>query len=68
MRKLLFVLALTLTTTLAAQTPFTFDDLAAIRRIGPPRVSPDGKTVAYHASTIDMSAPELCVPVVRAMT
>jgi dipeptidyl aminopeptidase/acylaminoacyl peptidase len=39
-----------------AQHPLTFDDLAAIRRIGAPQVSPDGKWIAYDASTIDLAA------------
>lgn len=36
--------------------PMTFEDLAAMRRIGAPRVSPDGKWIAYDASTIDLAA------------
>ncbi len=39
-----------------AQHPITFDDLAAIRRIGAPQISPDGKWIAYDASTIDLEA------------
>ena len=39
-----------------AQRPITFDDLAAIRRIGAPQVSPDGRWVAYDASTPDLPA------------
>ena len=42
--------------TALAQHPLTFDNLAAIRRIGAPRVSPDGKWIAYDASTIDVPA------------
>ena len=42
--------------TALAQHRLTFDDLAAIRRIGAPRVSPDGKWIAYDASTIDVPA------------
>ena len=34
----------------------TFEELAAIRRIGAPQVSPDGKWIAYDASTIDLGA------------
>ncbi|HKR64134.1 MAG TPA: S9 family peptidase [Thermoanaerobaculia bacterium] len=34
----------------------TFDDMAAMRRIGAPHVSPDGKWIAYDASTIDLAA------------
>ena len=39
-----------------AQHPLTFEDLAAVRRIGVPKVSPDGKWVAYDVSTIDLAA------------
>ncbi len=45
-----------LATAALAQHPLTFDDLAAMRRIGAPQVSPDGKWVAYDASTIDLPA------------
>ncbi len=36
--------------------PFAFEDMMAIRRIGAPQVSPDGKWIAYDASTIDLKA------------
>jgi dipeptidyl aminopeptidase/acylaminoacyl peptidase len=39
-----------------AQHPMTFTDLAAVRRITTPKVSPDGKWVVYDASTIDLPA------------
>ena len=39
-----------------AQHPLTFEDLAAIHRIGAPQVSPDGKWVAYDTSTPDLKA------------
>jgi dipeptidyl aminopeptidase/acylaminoacyl peptidase len=48
---LLSLLALTVT----AQHPITFEDMAAMKRIGAPKVSPDGKWVAYDASTIDLA-------------
>ncbi len=48
--------ALLFATTLLAQHPITFDDMAAMRRIGAPQVSPDGKWIAYDASTIDLPA------------
>lgn len=48
-----------LTTLLAAAaafaTPITFEDLAAIKRIGAPHLSPDGKWIAYDMSTIDLA-------------
>jgi len=56
MRKVALVFAFAVTVAVHAQHPIIFDDLAAIRRIGPPKVSPDGRTVAYHVSTIDMAA------------
>ena len=40
----------------SAQSPITFDDMAAVRRIGAPHLSPDGKLIAFDASTIDMAA------------
>jgi dipeptidyl aminopeptidase/acylaminoacyl peptidase len=43
------------TAALAQQRPMTFEDLQAIRRVGAPQVSPDGKWVAYDASTIDLA-------------
>lgn len=39
-----------------AQKPIAFEDLAAARRIGAPQPSPDGKWIAYDASTIDLAA------------
>jgi len=39
-----------------AQQAMKFEDLAGIRRIGAPHVSPDGKWIAYDASTIDLAA------------
>ncbi|HSP34055.1 MAG TPA: S9 family peptidase, partial [Thermoanaerobaculia bacterium] len=51
------VVAIFVTIPLFAQThPITFDDMNAIRRIGAPQVSPDGKWIAYDASTADMGA------------
>jgi dipeptidyl aminopeptidase/acylaminoacyl peptidase len=51
MRKLAFLLLL-----LAAPAfAITFEELASIRRIGTPHVSPDGKWIAYDASTIDLA-------------
>lgn len=36
--------------------PLTFEDMMAMRRIGAPQISPDGKWIAYDASTIDLKA------------
>ena len=52
MKKLILLLALSLTAN--AQHPMTFEDLAGMRRIGAPKVSPDGKWIAFAASNIDL--------------
>jgi len=36
-----------------SRTPMTFDDLAAIRRIGDAQISPDGRQVAYVVTLVD---------------
>jgi dipeptidyl aminopeptidase/acylaminoacyl peptidase len=54
---LTLVLSLSLATALAAQTPkrpLKLDDLARIRNVSDPQVSPDGQSVAYVVSTIDV--------------
>lgn len=38
----------------AQKAPITFEDLAAVRRVGVPALSPDGKWIAYDLSTIDL--------------
>ena len=35
-----------------AQTPFAFDDLLNLKRVGDPRLSPDGKTIAFTIGTV----------------
>lgn len=40
----------------AAQTPFSFDDLAKARRVADPQLSPDGKSVAYTIGDVNMAA------------
>src|SRR5207248_7095659 len=52
MRRLAFVFAILLPVSAFA---ITFEEMASIRRIGAPQVSPDGKWVAYDASTVDLS-------------
>ncbi len=37
----------------AGGRPFTFDDLMAIRRLGDPQISPDGRWVAFTVTTAD---------------
>src|SRR2546423_3502793 len=55
MRKLLLIVFL-IGTAANAQHNLTFEDLIAIHRIGAPQVSPDGKWIAYDASTPDLKA------------
>ncbi len=42
----------------SAQTkhPFTFEDMMALKRVGEPVPSPDGKWVAFSAVTVDLAA------------
>lgn len=54
MKRLLFVLFFA--TAAVAQRPIAFEDMAAMKRIGAPRVSPDGRWIAFDASTIDLEA------------
>ena len=56
MKKSLLLIILLLATAAYAQHPITFEDLAAIHRIGAPQISPDGRTIAYDASTPDLAA------------
>src|SRR5215212_4146733 len=53
--KKLFVL-LFLAAAAHAQHAMKFEDLAGVRRIGAPRISPDAKWIVYDASTIDLAA------------
>jgi len=39
-----------------AKHPITFDDMIQLHRVGDPKLSPDGKWVAYALTTPDMSA------------
>ncbi len=55
-KRLALIAVLLVATAVSAQRPMTFEDLAAMRRIGAPKVSPDGKWIAYDASTIDLAA------------
>jgi dipeptidyl aminopeptidase/acylaminoacyl peptidase len=41
---------------IAQQHPITFDDLVSARRVGAPRLSPDGKWIAYDVSTYERNA------------
>src|SRR6266540_3744578 len=54
MKRLAIVLLIA--TAAYAQHPITFEDLAAIHRVGAPQISPDGKWIAYDVSTPDLPA------------
>src|SRR4051812_9704908 len=41
---------------LAQKHPFTFDDMMALKRVGEPVPSPDGKWVAFSAVEVDLAA------------
>ena len=56
MRRLIYAFIIAFAVRAHAQHPITFEDLAAIHRIGAPQISPDGKTIAYDASTPDLAA------------
>ncbi|HVG23490.1 MAG TPA: S9 family peptidase [Thermoanaerobaculia bacterium] len=55
MRRLSLILTLALTATAAAQRPMTFEDLAAMKRVGVPALSPDGKWIAYDVTSVDLA-------------
>src|SRR6267142_6972670 len=38
------------------QRPMTFDDFAAVKNVGDPQVSPDGRWVLYSVRTTDVGA------------
>jgi dipeptidyl aminopeptidase/acylaminoacyl peptidase len=59
------ILALSLTLTLSAfaqsptppqKHPFTFEDMMALKRVGPPVPSPDGKWVVFDCENVDLAA------------
>src|SRR5436190_23702555 len=41
---------------LAQKRPFTFTDMMALKRVGEPVPSPDGKWVAFSAVEVDLAA------------
>jgi dipeptidyl aminopeptidase/acylaminoacyl peptidase len=47
--------ALCVSVSFAAKAPFTFDAMMRIARIDDPKLSPDGKLVAFTAATVDMA-------------
>ncbi len=50
-----FAGALSASTAFCAKAPFTFDAMMRLARIDDPQLSPDGKTVAFTAQTVDMA-------------
>lgn len=40
----------------AAQSPFSINDVINMKRVGDPRVSPDGRTIAYTVGVVDKAA------------
>jgi len=61
--KIFLVINLVLTTSLLGQTPsppqkhpFTFEDMMALKRVGAPLPSPDGKWVVFDCEDVDLAA------------
>ncbi|HEY4671475.1 MAG TPA: hypothetical protein VIG78_05375, partial [Gemmatimonadaceae bacterium] len=38
------------------QRPMTFEDFAAVKNVGDPQISPDGRSVLYSVRTTDVGA------------
>jgi len=53
-RQTIFAVLLFATSAVAQTHPLSFNDLMAVRRVGAPQLSPDGKWIAYDASNIDL--------------
>ncbi len=59
MRRLFFlfiVVCSTLSVVAQAKRPFTFEDMMALKRVGEPEVSPDGKWVIFSVVNVDLAA------------
>jgi dipeptidyl aminopeptidase/acylaminoacyl peptidase len=54
-RNVLFALFIA-TAAFGQQHPMTFEDMLSLHRVGAPQLSPDGKWIAYDASTPDLKA------------
>ena len=55
MKRLAILVAACLTAASLFARPITFKDMEAMRRIGAPQVSPDGKWIAYDGTTVDLA-------------
>ena len=53
---LLLLLALVCTASAQTFRPFTITDLLKVRRVGDPQLSPDGRTIAYTVTDMDLAA------------
>ena len=49
----LLLAALPILAVAQGRSPFTFDDLMAVKRVADPQISPDGQRVAYVVNVID---------------
>ena len=59
MRRLVFLivgLLLSVPSFSQAKHPFTFEDMMALKRVGSPQVSPDGKWVLFSVVDVDLAA------------
>ncbi len=58
MKRLLsvFIFAIAFSIAAQAQTPFTFNDMLAMKRVSDPQLSPDGKRVAFTLGIVDKAA------------
>ena len=52
----LFVFAIAISIAAHAQTPFTVNDLIAMKRVSDPQLSPDGKRIAFTIGIVDKAA------------
>ena len=52
----LFVFAIVISIAAQAQTPFTVNDLIAMKRVSDPQLSPDGKKIAFTIGVVDKAA------------
>src|SRR5881227_1620847 len=56
MRRASLLLFFAAASAIAQPHPMTFEDMLSLHRIGAPQVSPDGKWIAYDASTPSLAA------------